>query len=46
LEDLLGVRGMDDEMGDLVAFHGGSMFDQSSKVVGVISGSREVVDLF
>lgn len=46
LEDLLGIRGMDEEMGDLVAFRGGSMFDQSSKAVGVISSNRELVDLF
>lgn len=46
LEDLLGIRDMGEEMSDLVAFHGGSMFDQSSKAVGVISSARGLVDLF
>ncbi|KAF8969443.1 carbohydrate esterase family 9 protein [Flammula alnicola] len=46
LEDLLGIRGIDEETSDLVAFDGGSMFDLSSKAVGVILPSRGVVDLF
>lgn len=45
LEDLLGIRGIDDAR-DMVAYSGGGIFDQSSKVVGVISQSRGAVDLF
>ena len=43
LENLLGIRGIDE---DLVAYDGGSVFDQASKVAGVISQERMVVDLF
>ncbi|PFH51276.1 hypothetical protein AMATHDRAFT_142867 [Amanita thiersii Skay4041] len=43
LESLLGVRGIDE---DLVACDGGSIFDLSSKIVGVISQERSLVDLF
>ncbi|CAA7260052.1 unnamed protein product [Cyclocybe aegerita] len=46
LEKLLGVRGVDEESGDLVAYEGGSMFDLSSKAVGVISPARGLVDEF
>jgi hypothetical protein len=46
LERLLGVRGIDEESADLVAFDGGSIFDFSSKVVGVISARRGLVELF
>ena len=46
LESLLGVRGIDEESADLVAFDGGSMFDLSSKVVGVISTGRGSLELF
>ncbi|KAF8812241.1 composite domain of metallo-dependent hydrolase [Phlegmacium glaucopus] len=46
LESLLGIRGIDEDSADLVAFDGGSMFDLSSKVVGVISTLRGFVELF
>lgn len=46
LEKLLGVRGVDEGVTDLVAVEGGSIFDFSSKVVGVISPVRGTVDLF
>ncbi|KAH9482556.1 hypothetical protein JR316_0004656 [Psilocybe cubensis] len=45
LEKLLGIRGIDDETTDLVVYEGGSMFDLSSKVIGVISPGRKLVDL-
>ncbi|KAF6762097.1 hypothetical protein DFP72DRAFT_802686 [Ephemerocybe angulata] len=45
LENLLGVRGIDEETADLVATAGGSIFDQSSKVVGIISPKRGFVDI-
>lgn len=46
LEQLLGIRGIDEGISDLVAFDGGNVFDLSSKVVGVISPGRGLVDLF
>ncbi|KDR83960.1 hypothetical protein GALMADRAFT_236481 [Galerina marginata CBS 339.88] len=46
LERLLGIRGIDDESSDLVVYEGGSMFELSSKVTGIISPSRGFVDLF
>ena len=46
LERLLGVRGVNEESADLVAFDGGGIFDFSSKVVGVISTRRGSVELF
>ncbi|KAF8640067.1 hypothetical protein AX17_001308 [Amanita inopinata Kibby_2008] len=46
LERLLGVRGIDEDGGDLVACDGGSIFDITSKVAGVISEQRSTVDLF
>jgi hypothetical protein len=45
LEKLLGVRNVGEDA-DLVAYEGGGLFDLSSKVVGIISPRREVVDLF
>lgn len=45
LEKLLGVRSIGEDA-DLVAYEGGGLFDRSSKVVGIISPQREVVDLF
>lgn len=45
LERLLGVKGLDDDSGDLVAYEGGSVFDFSSKVTAVISPSRGVVEI-
>ena len=41
IRKLLGVKGS----GDLVATKGGSILDFESKVVGVLSSSRGVVDL-
>ncbi|ESK94416.1 carbohydrate esterase family 9 protein [Moniliophthora roreri MCA 2997] len=46
LEKLLGVKGLDEETGDLVAFHQGSVFDSGSKPVAVISPLRATVDVF
>lgn len=46
LEDLLGVRGINDKRADLVAYKRGSVFDLSSKVIGVISQERGGVDFF
>lgn len=45
LEKLLGVRNIGEDA-DLVVYEGGGLFDLSSKVVGIISPQREVVDLF
>jgi len=46
LEKLLGVREIGEDASDLVVYEGGSMFELSSKVVGVISPVRGCVDLF
>lgn len=46
LEKLLGVVNLPDGAADLVAYQGGSLFDLSSKVVGVLSAERGGVDLF
>ncbi|KJA29867.1 hypothetical protein HYPSUDRAFT_126636 [Hypholoma sublateritium FD-334 SS-4] len=46
LVDLLGIRGIGDDMNDLVAFEGGSMFDLASKPIAVISPVRGSVDFF
>ncbi|KAF9569103.1 carbohydrate esterase family 9 protein [Agrocybe pediades] len=46
LEKLLGVRSVEGQSGDLVVYHGGDIFDFSSKVVGVVSPSSKWVDLF
>ncbi|KAG8714759.1 hypothetical protein FRC08_011480 [Ceratobasidium sp. 394] len=45
LQRLLGLDAAD-AVGDLVAFHGGSWSDFSSKPVAVISGARARVDVF
>jgi len=45
LERLLGVKGIDPESADLVAFDGGSAFNFTSKAVAVISPQRGVVDV-
>ncbi|KAF9076825.1 hypothetical protein BDP27DRAFT_1312651 [Rhodocollybia butyracea] len=45
LEKILGVKGIEPESADLVAFAGGSAFNLSSKVVAVISPQRGLVDL-
>jgi hypothetical protein len=44
LETLMGLKGMNEEMGDLVAYEGGSPFDLSSKVIAVLSQERGIVD--
>ncbi len=50
LEKALGVsarsRGREGTADDIVVYKGGGMFDLESKVVGVISAGRGVVDLF
>ncbi|KAF9481821.1 hypothetical protein BDN70DRAFT_830235, partial [Pholiota conissans] len=46
LQNLLGIRGIDDDMDDLVAFEGGNMFNLSSKAVAVISPGRGLVETF
>ncbi|KAF8500595.1 carbohydrate esterase family 9 protein [Hysterangium stoloniferum] len=45
LEKLLGAK-VSSEEADIVAYHGGDIFERSSKVVGVISPRRSLVDLF
>ncbi|KAJ7498753.1 hypothetical protein FB451DRAFT_1334381 [Mycena latifolia] len=45
LQELLGVT-VDQEIGDLVAYSGGSVFDTSSKVAAIISAQRGRVDVF
>ncbi|KAJ7129499.1 carbohydrate esterase family 9 protein [Mycena epipterygia] len=45
LQELLGVT-TDHEIGDLVAYAGGSLFEGSSKVAAVISAQRGQVDVF
>ena len=45
LEKLLGVE-VDGEMMDLVAAEGGGVFGLNTKVIGIISPQRKVVDLF
>ena len=45
LEKLLGINADEAEL-DLVVTVGGGLLDFESKVVGVISPSRKVVDLF
>ncbi|KAF9268136.1 carbohydrate esterase family 9 protein [Marasmius fiardii PR-910] len=46
LERLLGVRGMDEQKGDLVAYDRGDIFEPGSKAVAILTASRGVVDLF
>ncbi|KAF9534703.1 carbohydrate esterase family 9 protein [Crepidotus variabilis] len=45
LENLLGIRNMGEDS-DLVVWEGGSMFDMSSKAIGVISPIKGTVELF
>ncbi|KAF5390646.1 hypothetical protein D9757_002646 [Collybiopsis confluens] len=45
LERLLGVKAVEPETADLVAFEGGSAFNLSSKVAAVISASKGQVDI-
>ncbi|KAJ4478297.1 hypothetical protein J3R30DRAFT_3890154, partial [Lentinula aciculospora] len=45
LERLLGVKGINPESADLVAFDGGSVFNLSSKVVAILSPQRGQVDM-
>ncbi|KAF8663419.1 hypothetical protein AX16_000991 [Volvariella volvacea WC 439] len=45
LEELLGIRDVDEER-DMVAYEGGNLFDQHSKVAGVISQKTGIVELF
>ncbi|QRV94368.1 carbohydrate esterase family 9 protein [Ceratobasidium sp. AG-Ba] len=45
IQKLLGLEGTD-ALGDLVAYHGGSWSDWSSKPLAVVSAARERVDLF
>ncbi|KAF8826905.1 hypothetical protein HHX47_DHR5000901 [Lentinula edodes] len=45
LEQLLGVKGIEPESADLVAFDGGSVFNLSSKIVAVVSPQRGLVDM-
>lgn len=45
LEQLLGVKGIEPESADLVAFDGGSVFNLSSKIVAVVSSQRGLVDM-
>ncbi|KAJ7735556.1 hypothetical protein DFH07DRAFT_1065042 [Mycena maculata] len=46
LDKALGLDAADLEGEDLVVYHAGGMFDLGSKVIGVVSGQRAVVDLF
>lgn len=46
LEKLLGIRALDDDEVDMVAYEGGGIFDLSSKVVAVLSPVRRGVDFF
>ncbi|KAF8914186.1 carbohydrate esterase family 9 protein [Gymnopilus junonius] len=46
LEKLLGVRGIDEDSGELAVYEGGSMFNSSSKVAAIISPIRGLVDIF
>lgn len=46
LEKLMGVEGWIGEDGDLVIYQGGSAFNMSSKVVGVASPRKGLVELF
>lgn len=45
LEKLLGAKVAANDA-DVVAYHGGDVFDLSSKVMGVVSPRRSLVDLF
>jgi len=46
LDELLGLPVKPSLAEDLVAYEGGGVFDFSSKVVGVISEERGLVDIF
>lgn len=46
LEKLLGIRDLDGDAVDMVAYDGGSVFDLSSKVVAVLSPQQQVVNVF
>ncbi|PPQ64627.1 hypothetical protein CVT24_008364 [Panaeolus cyanescens] len=46
LEQLLGIRKIDEDMRDLVAYQGGNMFEFSSKPVAVISPLGGYVNVF
>ncbi|KAH6915125.1 hypothetical protein BKA70DRAFT_566770 [Coprinopsis sp. MPI-PUGE-AT-0042] len=46
LENLLGIREIEDAEADLVVVEGGDILDFSSKVVGVISPANGFVDIF
>lgn len=46
LEKLLGIRGIEEGMEDLVIFEGGDMWEMKSKVVGIISPVAGAVHLF
>jgi hypothetical protein len=45
LENLVGLKNVNGETADLVAYDGGTAFDLSSKVVAVLSPQRGLVDL-
>ena len=46
VEKLFGIEGWFGEDGDLVLYDGGSVFDLSSKVVGISSPRKGAVELF
>jgi len=48
VEQALGLTddASDLDMDDLVVYQGGGPFDMESKVIGVVSSRRKVVDLF
>ena len=46
VEKLFGIEGWFGEDGDLVLYDGGSVFDLSSKVVGISSPKKGAVELF
>ena len=46
LERALGLTRRRFEIPDLVIYYGGGVFDFESKVIGVISAARRVIDLF
>jgi hypothetical protein len=46
IEKLLGLDSSPVFEPDLVAYHGGDIFDMSSKAVAIVSARRGIVDLF
>lgn len=46
VEKLFGIEGWFGEEGDLVLYDGGGVFDLSSKVIGIASPKKEVVEFF